>query len=180
MYKLSVITVVKNNYREIDLTIKSVISQSIKKKQYIIVDGFSTDGTWEIIEKYAKKYSFIKAFKRKDNNLYDLLNFGLTKATGEYLHLLHSGDFFFSKNSLQKTYDFAKSKLLEGTFSPVIYFNKKFKISREWKIKKKIFHSPISLTPLYFYQKMFIKDFFILLNIKFHQTLIFFIALKKI
>ncbi len=136
MYKLSILTVVKNNYRGIDLTIKSIISQSIKEKEYIIVDGFSTDGTWEIIKKYAEKYAFIKSFKKKDNNLYEALNFGISKASGEYLHLLHSGDFYYSKNSLQNTYNFVKSKLLEGSYSPVIYFNKKLEISREWKIKK--------------------------------------------
>ena len=64
MYKLSILTVVKNNYRGIDLTIKSIISQSIKEKELIIVDGFSTDGTWEIIEKYTEKYPFIKSFKK--------------------------------------------------------------------------------------------------------------------
>ena len=136
MYKISILTVVKNNYRGIDLTIKSIISQSIKEKELVIVDGFSTDGTWEIIEKYTEKYPFIKSFKKKDNNLYEALNYGISKASGEYLHLLHSGDFYYSKNSLQNVYNFVKSELLDGTYSPVIYFNKRLKISREWKIKK--------------------------------------------
>lgn len=161
MYKLSILTVVKNNYRGIDLTIKSIISQSIKEKELIIVDGFSTDGTWEIIEKYTEKYPFIKSFKKRDKNLYEALNFGINKATGEYLHLLHSGDFYYSKNSLQNTYNFAKSKLLEGTYSPVIFFNKEFKISREWKIKKEkdILFSNIPHTSLFLSKKIY-KQFF--------------------
>jgi exopolysaccharide biosynthesis WecB/TagA/CpsF family protein len=157
MHKLSILTVVKNNYRGIGLTIKSIISQSIKEKELIIVDGFSTDGTWEIIEKYTEKYPFIKSFKKKDKNLYEALNFGVNKATGEYLHILHSGDFYYSKNSLQNTYNFAKSKLLEGTYSPVIFFNKEFKISREWKInkEKEILFSNIPHTSLFLSKKIY-------------------------
>ena len=159
MCKLSILTVVKNNYREIDLTIKSIISQSIKEKELIIVDGFSTDGTWEIIEKYTEKYPFIKSFKKKDNNLYEALNFGINKATGEYLHLLHSGDFYYSKNSLQNVYNFAKSKLLDGTYSPIIYFDQKFKIVREWKIeeKKEVLFSNIPHTSLFLSKKIYKK-----------------------
>jgi exopolysaccharide biosynthesis WecB/TagA/CpsF family protein len=162
MYKLSILTVVKNNYREIDLTIKSIISQSIKEKELIIVDGFSTDGTWEIIEKYTEKYPFIKSFKKKDNNLYEALNFGINKATGEYLHLLHSGDFYYSKNSLQNLYNFAKSKLLDATYSPVIYFNKEFKIVREWKTKKEkeVLFSNIPHTSLFLSKKIYKKFFY--------------------
>ena len=107
MYKVSILTVVKNNYRQIDLTIQSVINQSIKDKEYIIVDGYSTDGTYEIIEKYTKKYSFIKSYRKKDNNLYEALNFGIKNLSGEYLHLLHSGDIYYSKNSLQNIYNFS-------------------------------------------------------------------------
>jgi exopolysaccharide biosynthesis WecB/TagA/CpsF family protein len=162
MYKLSILTVVKNNYRGIDLTINSIISQSIKRKELIIVDGFSTDGTWEIIEKYTEKYPFIKSFKKKDKNLYEALNFGINKATGEYLHILHSGDFYYSKNSLQNRYNFAKSKLLEGTYSPVIYFNKEFKISREWQIKKEnyVLFSNIPHTSLFLSKKIYKKFFY--------------------
>lgn len=161
MYNVSILTVVKNNYRGIDLTIKSIISQSIKEKELVIVDGFSTDGTWEIIEKYTEKYPFIKSFKIKDNNLYEAINFGINKSNGEYLHLLHSGDFYYSQNSLQNIYNFAKSKLLEGTYSPVIYFNKKFKVSREWKIKKEkeLLFSNIPHTSLFLSKKVY-KFFF--------------------
>lgn len=159
MYKLSILTVVKNNYRGIGLTINSVINQSIKKKEFIIIDGYSTDGTSEIIEKYSQKYPFIKFFKKKDRNLYEALNFGINRATGEYLHILHSGDFYYSRNSLQNIYNFAKSKLIEGTYSPIIYFNKELRISREWRIKKKekILFSEIPHNSLFLYKKIYKK-----------------------
>jgi exopolysaccharide biosynthesis WecB/TagA/CpsF family protein len=162
MYKISTLTVVKNNYREIDLTIESIISQSIKKKEIIIVDGYSTDGTWEIIQKYTEKYPFIKSFKKKDKNLYEALNFGISIATGEYLHLLHSGDFYYSENSLHNIYNFAKSELLEGTYSPILFYNKKFQISREWKFKKKkeILFSDIPHTSLFLSKKLYKKIYY--------------------
>jgi len=182
MYKLSILTVVKNNYRGINLTIKSIISQSIKKKELVIVDGFSTDGTWEIIEEFTKKYPFIKSFKRKDNNLYEAINFGINKANGEYLHLLHSGDFYYSKNSLQNLYNFAKSKLLDGSYSPVLYFNNKFKISREWKIQKEkeLSFYNIPHTSLFLSKKIY-KNFFYPTNYKISgDTYFTYKLLKKI
>jgi glycosyltransferase len=162
MYKVSILTVVKNNHRQIDLTIQSVINQSIKDKEYIIVDGYSTDGTYEIIEKYRKKYSFIKSYRKKDNNLYEALNFGIKNLSGEYLHLLHSGDIYYSKNSLQNIYNFSKSKLLEIAFSPVLYFNKDFKISRSWLIKNnnKISFDNLPHTTLFISKKNYKKNFY--------------------
>ena len=180
MYKITILTVVKNNYREIDLTIRSILSQSIKEKELIIVDGFSTDGTWEIIEKYTEKYPFIKSFKKKDKNLYEALNFGINKANGEYLHILHSGDFYYSKNSLQNIYNFTKSKLLECTYSPVIYFNKELRISRVWKIKNKknleFFNIPHTSL---FYSKKIYKNFFYFTNYRISADSYFLYTLKK-
>jgi glycosyltransferase len=159
MYKVSILTVVKNNFRQIDLTIQSVINQSIKNKEYIIVDGCSTDGTYEIIEKYSKKYPFIKSFKKKDNNLYEALNFGIKNLSGEYLHLLHSGDFYYSENSLQNIYNFSKSKSSEVTFSPLLYFNKDFNISRLWALKnnQKILFDSMPHTTLFMSKKNYKK-----------------------
>ena len=48
-----------------------------------------------MFKQLAEKYPFIKSFKKKDNNLYEALNYGISKASGEYLHLLHSGDFYY-------------------------------------------------------------------------------------
>lgn len=140
MVKVSIITVVKNDYRNIALTIESVINQSLKNIEYIIVDGYSSDGTYEIIEEYSKKYSFIKLFRNNDKNLYQSLNFGIKKAKGDFLNLIHSGDFYYSKESIKEIYNFSNKKLLDLVYSKVIFFNKNFLITRVWNnlFKKKI------------------------------------------
>ena len=159
MPKVTILTVVKNNYREIDLTVQSVINQTIKEKEYIIVDGNSSDGTYEIIKYYSKKYPFIKIFKINDNNLYEGINYGILNTNGEYLHLLHSGDFYYSKYSLLNIYNFSKSKLSEATFSKVLFFNKNLDITRNWTNKniKKINFYNIPHTTIFLSRKQYKK-----------------------
>ena len=53
--KITIITVVKNNKKDLELTIKSVLAQNYKNFQYIIFDGMSNDGTEKVIKKYKKK-----------------------------------------------------------------------------------------------------------------------------
>ena len=106
--KFSVITVVKNSISNIGLTIKSVQNQSFKNYEHIIFDGRSTDGTTEYIKKHLNKN--IIYFRKNDKGLYDALNKSLKKAKGQYFVILHSGDFFYSKNSLRDLSKFLKKK----------------------------------------------------------------------
>ncbi len=87
---LSIVTVVYNNASQIEKTIQSVINQTFERIEYIIIDGQSTDGTLEIVEKY-KNYIIIKS--EPDDGLYDAMNKGMQIANGEYLLFLNSGDF---------------------------------------------------------------------------------------
>ena len=96
--KFSIITVVKNGFPEIELTIKSVLKQNYKDFEYIIFDGNSTDGTSEYIKKNFKKE--IKYFRKSDNGMYDGLNRATRYAKGDYLLNLHAGDFFYSSSTL--------------------------------------------------------------------------------
>ena len=66
-FKISIITVVKNDVQNIEKTIKSLLSQSYKNFEHIIVDGKSTDGTLSII----KKYKNTKLVSKKDKNLWE-------------------------------------------------------------------------------------------------------------
>ena len=75
----TIITVVKNNSINIAFTIESVLAQKFKNFEYIIVDGFSSDGTSEIIAKYYQKNKNIKYYRYKDSGIYDALNFALIR-----------------------------------------------------------------------------------------------------
>jgi glycosyltransferase involved in cell wall biosynthesis len=91
--KLTVITIVYNNVRDIERTMRSVLNQSYSNIEYVIVDGLSNDGTLQVIEKYQSRVS--KLISEKDNGIYDAMNKGLAMATGDYVIFMNSGDEFF-------------------------------------------------------------------------------------
>ena len=117
--KFSIITVVKNDVLNIQLTINSVRKQNYKKYEHIILDGNSSDGTSQLILKNKNKNKKIRYIRKKDKNLYDAINKGILKTKGDYILLIHSGDFFFNDNVLtlinsflQKNEDFIYGNLI--------------------------------------------------------------------
>ena len=86
----SIITVTYNAGKVLEDTIQSVISQTYRNVEYIIVDGNSKDNTQEIIGKYSKHIS--KMVSEPDKGLYDAMNKGLQMATGEYVWFVNAGD----------------------------------------------------------------------------------------
>lgn len=90
--KVSIITAVFNNFDTIEDTIISVLSQKYEDIEYIIIDGGSTDGTLEIINKYRDKIS--RWVSEKDNGIYDALNKGVKMSTGDIIGFLHADDMY--------------------------------------------------------------------------------------
>lgn len=88
--KLSIITVVLNDKDNIEKTILSVINQKVNL-EYIIIDGGSTDGTLNIIEKYQDKIDVFVS--EKDKGIVDAFNKGLKQTSGDIIGLLNSGDY---------------------------------------------------------------------------------------
>lgn len=91
-YKVSIITVVYNGVSTIEQTIKSVLEQTYKNIEYIVIDGASTDGTQQIIEKYADNISYYVS--EADKGLYYAMNKGLEKASGEIIGIINSDDWY--------------------------------------------------------------------------------------
>ena len=87
---ISIITVVKNDEKNLDKTIQSVVNQKYKNIDYIIIDGKSDDNTVEIIRKYQNKLSFWKS--ENDDGIYDAFNKGLDHARGDFIGFVNSGD----------------------------------------------------------------------------------------
>jgi glycosyltransferase involved in cell wall biosynthesis len=98
--KITVITVVRNGEKTLEQTILSVINQTYKNIEYVIIDGSSTDGTINIIKKYEKH--LVYWVSEPDKGIYDAMNKGIDKATGDFLFFLNSGDLFFESNTLSK------------------------------------------------------------------------------
>lgn len=90
--KLSIITAVYNNVEGIKSAIESVISQNYSHIEHIVVDGGSTDGTIEIINEYLDKISLF--ISEPDKGIYDALNKGVLRASGDVIAILHSDDKF--------------------------------------------------------------------------------------
>jgi glycosyltransferase involved in cell wall biosynthesis len=103
--KLSVITVVYNNVRDIERTMLSVLNQTYANIEYILIDGLSNDGTLEIIKKYQDK---IKLISEKDKGIYDAMNKGLATATGDYVLFMNSGDEIYAPDTVAKVFAAAK------------------------------------------------------------------------
>ena len=94
----SVITVVKNDKFGITKTIKSILNQSYKNFEYLVIDGASKDGTLSILSKYKNKIDHIVS--RPDKGIYFAMNRGIKIAKGEIIVFVNSGD-LFTKNALK-------------------------------------------------------------------------------
>ena len=89
---ITVVTVVRNGEKTLEKTILSVINQTYKNVEYIIVDGASTDGTLEVIKKHEDRISYW--ISEPDKGIYDAMNKGIDLATGDYIALLNSDDWY--------------------------------------------------------------------------------------
>ncbi len=99
---LSVVTIVYNNVKDIERTMLSVLGQTYPYVEYIVVDGKSTDGTLQIIEKYKDKIAVL--LSEKDKGIYDAMNKGVTLATGDYIIFMNSGDEFYSSDTVEQVF----------------------------------------------------------------------------
>jgi len=97
--RFSIITVTYNAEKVIEETIQSVITQSYKNYEYIIIDGASKDNTLSVIDKYKDMISNVVS--EPDKGLYDAMNKGIATATGDYLCFLNAGDSFHEDDTLQ-------------------------------------------------------------------------------
>ena len=90
--KISVVTVVFNDHLHIEQTLCSVLSQTYDNIEYIVIDGGSTDGTVQIIKKYANKLAYWVS--EPDKGVYDAMNKAISHVTGTYVSFMNSGDSF--------------------------------------------------------------------------------------
>lgn len=109
--KFSIITVCFNAADTIEKTIESVLCQTFGDYEYILIDGGSSDGTREIIDKYASEGN-VRYISEKDNGLYDAMNKGIAMAEGDFVEFLNSGDELYDEKVLE-----AVSETISGVFT---------------------------------------------------------------
>jgi len=96
--KYSIITINYNNCDGLRKTIESVISQSYKDYEFIVIDGGSTDGSRDIIEQHSCHIDYWVS--EPDKGVYNAMNKGIRQAKGDYLNFMNSGDTFYDSNVL--------------------------------------------------------------------------------
>ena len=102
--KISIITVSYNSAKTIEETLKSVQNQTYDNIEYIVIDGASKDATTSIISKYNDIISHFTS--EPDKGLYDAINKGIKKATGDYVGIINSDDVFYNNQTIEKIADY--------------------------------------------------------------------------
>lgn len=118
---LSVITVVRNCVDVIEDTILSVINQSYSNIEYVIIDGNSSDGTKDIINKYKSKIDLY--ISENDKGIYDAMNKGISNVNGKYVNFMNAGDVFFNNNICQLFANYIQKKQFDVYYGDVITRN---------------------------------------------------------
>ena len=129
---LSIITVVKNDKKNLETTIRSVLSQNYKNFEYIVFDGMSSDRISSVINKY--KNHNIRYIRKNDKNYYDGLNQAITRATGKYVGFLNAGDVYCNKNILKIVMSEILRKKCDLLSANLKYHNPNNKILRIWEL----------------------------------------------
>lgn len=102
MPKLSIITINYNNREGLEKTIQSVVAQTYKEYEYIVIDGGSNDGSVDVIKKYEGYLTYWVS--EPDKGIYNAMNKGTRVATGEYCQYLNSGDSLIHENVLKEIF----------------------------------------------------------------------------
>ncbi len=103
--KISIITPTLNAGKTLEACILSVVNQTYLNKEYLIIDGLSTDGTPGMVKKYADIYPYIKWVSEKDAGIYDAMNKGIDLSSGEWIYFLGADDSFYSDRVLDDIFN---------------------------------------------------------------------------
>jgi glycosyltransferase len=131
--KVSIITATYNSAATIHDTVSSLECQTYPDIEYIIVDGASKDNTLEVVKQYCSRVSEI--ISEPDDGIYDALNKGISKATGDIVGFLHSDDLLAYPEAIQDLVDSFKSGNYDAVYADLEYVQQDNinKVVRHWK-----------------------------------------------
>lgn len=131
--KISIVTAVYNRVDTIGQAIGCVQSQTHRDIEHIIQDGGSTDGTLAIVEGLADERT--RLVSERDKGLYDALNRGVSRATGDVVGFMHSDDFFANDDVIKKIAELFNNPDIDGVYGDLQYVAKDntSRIIRNWK-----------------------------------------------
>lgn len=131
--KVSVVTAVFNRSGTIADAIASVQSQTHQNVEHVVQDGGSTDGTLEIVARMANEST--RLVSAHDNGIYDAINRGIERATGDIIGLMHSDDQFAHDRVLEKVAARFDDPAIDGVFGDLDYVSASDpdRIVRHWR-----------------------------------------------
>lgn len=116
--RLSIITINRNNAAGLEKTMQSVVSQTNKDLEYIVVDGASTDESVEVIRRFAEQRA-VRWVSERDNGIYNAMNKGIRMAQGEYIMILNSGDHLATPQVIEQM----EQALIANNMPDILYGN---------------------------------------------------------
>ena len=138
--KISVIIPVYNCQQYLEQCLDSVINQTLKEIEIICVDDGSSDGSYDILQRYTKKYKFINIFKQINKGAGAARNLGLKNAIGEFVAFLDADDYYLDADALEKMYTICKQNEVSicGSYGKII---------EEDKFREANFYDSSKMTP---------------------------------
>ncbi len=122
--KVSIITATYNSAETVRNTFDSVLNQTYKDIEYIVVDGLSKDNTVEIVKEYVEKFGGkMRYISEKDRGLYDAMNKGLAMATGDVVGILNSDDFYTSNDILEVVANNFRDNEIDAVYGDIHFVN---------------------------------------------------------
>jgi glycosyltransferase involved in cell wall biosynthesis len=143
---LTIITINYNNVDGLEKTMNSVFNQTYVEYEYIVIDGGSTDGSYEVLQNYDEKINYW--ISEKDKGIYNAMNKGIETSSGRYLLFLNSGDFLINDEVLEKAskelfndFDFISGNLEYLTENGNLYIRKHpEKLTFSYLVSKTVSH----------------------------------------
>ncbi len=130
--KISIVTVAYNASKTIEQTIQSLLGQTYSNIEYIVIDGGSSDGTQEIIEKYSDKIAYYSS--EKDGGIYFGMNKGVEKCSGEYIGLLNADDVYYDSEVIESVVKKLLESKTDALYGDLLYVDATdlSKVVRRW------------------------------------------------
>lgn len=158
---LTVITVVYNDYHNLQKTLQSIRHQKSQNFEFIIVDGGSTDGSLDLIQAHEDLWD--QFISEKDQGIYDAMNKGIRMAKGQYINFMNAGDAFYAPETLEHTLVHLKDSdthILYGKVMKLSSENSQFYYERGKALTQKSYflETPMCHQSMFIARSLFAED----------------------
>lgn len=131
--KFSIITATYNNVYNLRKTLDSILSQTYKNYECIVIDGGSQDGTIELLREYEGKFEKkMRWYSERDKGIYDAVNKGILKAKGDVIGMMY--DKFANIHCLAVIAKTMIEKPVDGVYGDLLYIGENNAVIRKWKM----------------------------------------------